>query len=195
MEQVVMDIEKNLNNRPLPFTKLGPDLAKKIQHVSVSSNSFLSGQYVDSMFFGPAAEQGIIETVNSFKNGVAAGYYNLCVFAIKESIDLIAKPLTHITNLSISSGIFPDLLKIARVVPVFKSGDRRVISNYRPVSVLPIFSNVLERIVYNRLLNYVDRLDILTENQYGFRKKYSTSLALLQLYNKISSAIDAVSCR
>ena len=144
------------------------------------------------MFFGPAAEQGIIETVNSFKNGVAAGYYNLCVFAIKESIDLIAKPLTHITNLSISSGIFPDLLKIARVVPVFKSGDRRVISNYRPVSVLPIFSNVLERIVYNRLLNYVDGLDILTENQYGFRKKYSTSLALLQLYNKISSAIDAV---
>jgi hypothetical protein len=113
MEQVVMDIEKNLNNRPLTFTKLGPDLAKKIQHVSVSSNSFLSGQYVDSMFFGPAAEQEIIETVNSFKNGVAAGYDNLGVFAIKESIDLIAKPLTHITNLSISSGIFPDLLKIA----------------------------------------------------------------------------------
>ena len=59
-------------------------------------------------------------------------------------------------------------------------------SNYRPVSVLPIFSKIFERVVYNRLISYVDRLNILTENQYGFRKDHSTSLALLDLYNKIS---------
>ena len=100
------------------------------------------------------------------------------------------KPLAHIVNLSISSGIFPEFLKIARVIPVFKSGDRRLMSNYRPVSVLPIFSNVFERVVYNRLISYVDRLNILTENQYGCRKDNSTSLALLDLYNKISSGID-----
>jgi hypothetical protein len=83
------------------------------------------------MFFEPSTEQEIMEIVYSFKNGVAAGYDNLSVSAIKESIKLIASPLTHIVNLSISSGIFPDPLKIARVVPIFKSGDHRMFVNYR----------------------------------------------------------------
>ena len=118
-----------------------------------------------------------------------SGYANLPVFAIKESIDLIVNILTHLVNLSMASGIFPDLLKQARVVPIFKSGDARPV-NYRVISVLPIFSKVFERLVYNRLLNYVETCGILTENQYGFRKNNSTSLALLQLYGKISLAID-----
>jgi hypothetical protein len=88
------------------------------------------------------------------------------VSLIKESIDLIAKPLAHIVNLSISSGIFPDFLKIARVIPVFKSGDRRLMSNYRPVSVLPIFSKIFERVVYyNRLISmWIDSIFLLKIN-------------------------------
>ena len=172
------------------FSKLGSNLAKKIPNASVSPNSFLSGNYANSMFFELSTEQEIAEIVNSFRNGVATGYDNLSVSAIKESVDLIACPLTHIVNLSISSGIFPDPLKITRVVPVFKSGDRRSLSNYRPISVLPIFSKVLERVVYNRLLSYMDKFHILIDNQFGFRKDHSASLALLQLYDKISLAID-----
>jgi hypothetical protein len=80
------------------------------------------------------------------------------MFAVKESIDLIIEPLTHIINLSISSGIVPDLMKIARVIPLFKSGDHRLVQNYRPVSVLPIFSKLLERIVYNRITNYINKV-------------------------------------
>ena len=109
---------------------------------------------------------------------------------IKDCIDLISIPLTHLVNLSISSGIFPDQLKIARIVPIFKTGDRQIFSNYRPNSILPIFSKVFEKIVSIRLINYMDRLHILVDNQFGFRSGHSTSLALLQLYNKISSAID-----
>ena len=172
------------------FTNLGTDLAKNVQHVTVSSKSFLSGEYVGRMFFESATEHELVEIINSFSNGVAVGYDNLDAFVIKQVIDLIVKPFTHIVNLSISSGIFPDLLKIARVVPIFKSGDRKLISNYRPVSILPIFSKVLERVIYNRLMSYVDKLHILSENQFGFRRNHSTYLALLQLYNKISSAID-----
>ena len=163
------------NNFSKYFSTLGSNLASKIPQVPVPPNSFLSGEFVDSMFFDITTEQEVTEIVNSFRNGVASGYDNLPVSVIKESIDLIAKPLAHIVNLSISSGIFPDFLKIARVIPVFKSGDRRLMSNYRPVSVLPIFSKVFERVVYNRLISYVDRLNILTENQYGFRKDHSTS--------------------
>ena len=90
------------------------------------------------------------------------------MFAVKHSIDLISEPISHIINLSISSGIVPKEMKIARVVPIFKSGDRDHFSNYRPVSVLPIFSKLLERVVYNRIYNFINKFNILFDNQYGF---------------------------
>ena len=110
---------------------------------------------------------------------------------IKRIIDIIAEPIAHIINLSITSFIVPDEMKIARVIPLFKAGDRSIISNYRPVSILPILSKFLDRVIYNRLLSYLDRLKILCDNQYGFRKNHSTSFALVDLYDKISDAIDS----
>ena len=83
-------------------------------------------------------------------------------------------------------------MKIARVILLFKSGDQEVFTNYRPVSILPCFSKFLEKVIYNRLLNYIylTNLGIFCNTQYGFRKGHSTSLALVDLYDKISSAID-----
>ena len=81
-------------------------------------------------------------------------------------------------------------MKLVRVVPLYKSGDKNLLSNYRPVSVLPVFSKFLEKAVYNRLIRYLDTYEILYNNQHGFRKKHSTSLALLYLHHKITSAID-----
>ena len=107
----------------------------------------------------------------------------LPMFAIKDNTDL--------KYLSLSSGVFPEPLKVAHVVPIFKSGDCYISSNYRPISVLPIFSKLFEKVVYNRLIRYIDKYCILNGSQYDFRANHSTSMALLQLYNKISSAIDA----
>ena len=108
---------------------------------------------------------------------------------IKEAISVISEPITHI-NLSLSSGVVPRELKIARVIPIFKTGDRGLFNNYRPVSVPSIFSKLLERVMYNRLLNFLNKYNILSINQFGFRKNHSTSLALIHLYDKISTAID-----
>ena len=96
----------------------------------------------------------------------------------------------HVVNLSLNSGIVPDQIKIARVLPLFKSGDDSVFSNYRPISVLPIFSKVFEKVIYNRLFDYFNKFDILFHNQYCFRKGHSTSLALHHLYDKMTAAID-----
>ena len=72
-------------------------------------------------------------------------------------------------------------MKIARVVPLFKAGDRSLFTNYRPVSILPSFSKFLEKVVYSRFYNYLCKLEILCDNQFGFRKNHSTSLALIDL--------------
>ena len=109
---------------------------------------------------------------------------------IKDSIDKIIFPITSIINLSITSGIVPNQLKIARVIPLFKSGEQDIFTNYRPVSVLPAFSKILERVMYNCLLRFFNAFKILYDNQYGFRKHHSTAYALACLYDKISSAIE-----
>ena len=123
---------------------------------------------------------------SSFRSGTAPGYDSIS----KNVVNLICASLTYIINLSLNSGLVPQEMKIARVIPLFKSGDKSLFINYRPISVLPVFSKFLERIVYNRLINFLNKYDILSRNQYGFRKNYSTAHALIQLYDKISNALD-----
>ena len=81
-------------------------------------------------------------------------------------------------------------MKIAHVILLFKGGDRPLFMNYRPISILPSFSKFLEKVVYNRIYNCLSKLEILCDNQFGFRKNHSTSLALIDLYEKISLALD-----
>ena len=81
-------------------------------------------------------------------------------------------------------------MKIARVIPLFKSGKRDIFTNYRPISFFPAFSKILERLMYNRLLRFLNVAKILSDNQYGFRKHHSAAYALAFLYDKISSAIE-----
>ena len=172
------------------FTNIGPNLAKSIPASDKSHRSFLNGGFINSFFLQSASEQEVTEICSSFRSGTAPGYDSISMNVVKESFNLICAPLTYIINLSLNSGLVPQEMKIARVIPLFKSGDKSLFTNYRPVSVLPVFSKFLERIVYNRLINFLNKYDILSRNQYGFRKNYSTAHALIQLYDKISNALD-----
>ena len=109
---------------------------------------------------------------------------------VKSIITEIADPLCFIINLSFASGRFPDLLKIAKIVPIHKSEDKLQVTNYRPISILPFFSKIFERLMYNRLLKYLTQKSILVQNQYGFREKHSTYMALLNLVGDISDQLD-----
>ena len=109
---------------------------------------------------------------------------------IEESIPLVSEPLTHFTNLSIHRGIVPNEMKSARVIPIFKSDDQLLFTNYRPILVLPSFSKFFERVIYNRLMQYLMNFNILCSTQFGFRKNYSIALVLIDLDDKISTAFD-----
>ena len=171
------------------FSNIGPSLTKGITSTSCH-RAFLLGTFVQSIFLAPATKNEILTITNSFLTGKAYGRDNLPMSVIKRFIDIISVPLTSIVNMSLSHGIVPDKMKIARVIPVYKSGDRAIFSNYRPISVLPSFSKILEKVVYNRIIEFINKLNILCDNQYGFRKNYSTSLALIEFYGKVSSAFD-----
>jgi hypothetical protein len=89
-----------------------------------------------------------------------------------------------------SSGIFPSSLKIAKVIPVFKNGDHSNFSNYRPISILPSFSKIFEKIIVERLNHYINSNNLHFDNQFGFRKNHSTYMAVHSLTNTISAALD-----
>ena len=97
-------------------------------------------------------------------------------------------------KVSIKQGIFPDRLKIAEVTPIFKSGVKDNVSNYRPISILPVFSKVLERIMYNRVYNHLDCKGLLCEKEFSFRRNNSTEHAILQLTRDITSSFEKGEC-
>jgi Reverse transcriptase (RNA-dependent DNA polymerase) len=109
---------------------------------------------------------------------------------IKEVIEAIADPLLHIFNLSLTGGTVPDELKIAKVVPIYKKGDKSLACNYRPISLLSVFDKLLERLMYNRLYSFLTKHDILYKYQFGFRKKYPTALALIEVMDNIYRKLD-----
>ena len=108
---------------------------------------------------------------------------------VKMTFNLFLKPLHHICNVSILHGIFPNELKVAKVIPLYKGGDCMQLVNYRPVSVLPVFSKLLEKLMYDRILKFIEEIELLYNLQFGFRKDHSTSIALMVLVDRILKAL------
>ena len=94
-------------------------------------------------------------------------------------------------NSSFECGIFPNELKLAKVIPIFKNGDKQDISNYRPISILSFFSKIFEKTMYNHLINFIDKNKILYKYQFGFRKLHSTNHAIISLVEKVNNAFDS----
>ena len=97
-------------------------------------------------------------------------------------------------NLSLAQGIVLMEHKIAKVTPLFKNDNKKFVNNYRPVSVLPLLSRILERLMYNRILTFINKHDILYRYQFGFRQNYSTNLALRTLIDKSSESLQKREC-
>jgi hypothetical protein len=172
------------------FVNVGPTLAAKIPVNPVMYNSFLKGDYSKSFSLLPTDPAEILSVVRGLKTKSSAGYDLLSTEMLKLIIPFLAEPLANIINLSFASGKMPDSLKIARVCPVYKTGDPSDFTNYRPISILPSISKIFEKLVYNRLSAYLTKHSILYKNQYGFRTNHDTCMAVTEMVEKISNAID-----
>ena len=125
----------------------------------------------------------------SLKPNKTPGYDNINVNVVKKIYKELKAPLMRVFNLSLSTGIFPDKLKIAKVSPIFKNGEKDLLTN-RPTSVLPCFSKILERILYDRLYSYLTESKILFKKHFGFRSGHSTDHALSELIDQICECFD-----
>jgi hypothetical protein len=132
----------------------------------------------------------VVSLAKILKDELTAGYDDIHKSLVKQCIQLIIGPLTHIYNLSLRSGVFPDEWKLAKVKPLYKKGDRYDIQNYRPVSIISVFAKLLETLMFNRLILFLYERRILTEAQNGFRKRKCIETAVQSFIKLIQEALD-----
>ena len=171
------------------FTEIGPNLAKKIGKSNKHFAQYLY-KHVSELSEHPLSINELKDAFFALKINKSAGYDNISFNIVKKCFGVLHKPLLHIFNLSLQTGIFPEKLKIAGVLPSFKGGDNRELGNYRPISVLPCFSKILEKIMYNRLYKYLTINNILYKKQFGFQKSHSTEHAIMQLVDQINNSFE-----
>ena len=182
------DIANNFNSF---FANIGTELASKIQNSNHTPLSFLNNlrRQATSIFIEPVVEPELRKEFYNLKDS-AAGHDELKPSIIKNCFESLSKPLLYIFNKSLETGIFPDNLKVALVTPIHKKEATNLFTNYRPISVLPVFSKLLEKLMHKRITSFITRFEILYLNQFGFRDKRSTSLAIITFVDKIRRAID-----
>ena len=172
------------------FTNIGPDLASKINCNDNHFSQFLSEPKQNAMFLIPTNEHEILKMVKTLKSKKSSGYDGISTKLLKQIIINIVSPLEYIFNLSLSTGCCPDLLKIAKVIPIYKKDDPSLVTNYRPISLLPCISKILEKLVYKRLSSLLTLNNILNPSQFGFRKKFSTDFAIAKLLDKVIQSLS-----
>ena len=172
------------------FSSIGPDLASKIRCNNLHFSKFLSRRLTKTIFFDITTQSEIVNIVKSLQPKTSTGYDGLSMKLLKQIIQSIAQPLEYIFNISLSCGICPSLLKIAKVVPIYKKDDKTQVTNYRPISLLPSISKVLEKIVYKRLISFLTVNNILNQSQFGFRKNCSTDFAIIELIDKVTKQLS-----
>ena len=131
-----------------------------------------------------------IRIIKHTKISTSKGHDGISSELLKLITNDISKCITVIINQSLTSGIFPNSLKIAKVTPIFKKENSKLITNYRPISVLPVISKIFESVIHEQLSEYFIANDLFCPQQYGFRKNSSTELAALELLDRVLGQMD-----
>ena len=165
--------------------------AQKVPKVpNQSPVQFLKNRNQYELILAHISEEDIIDIIVALPKK-SIGPHSIPVQFLKIVADLVAIPLCKIINLSFSQGIFPDMLKLAKVIALFKNGSSEEPNNYRPISLLPIFDKIIEKLMHKQLYAFLELHDILFKNQFGFRKKCSTAHSLIEITEKIKESIDS----
>lgn len=173
------------------FTNVGPSFSNKIpQRNGLQYKDYLKRNITSRFTFDFVSSDDIHKTIQKLKSKTSCGYDGLSTKYLKQISSILSPTLALITNQSLLTGIFPEKLKIAKVLPLFKKGNQHVFDNYRPISLLPSISKVIERIVYDQLYEYFSKNHLIYDSQYGFRQLHSTELAALEITDRLSQNMD-----
>ena len=167
-------IANTVNNH---FITAGTRVQSKIPVVKFDPSTTMQ-KCTNNLLLGYISEEWILKTVQNMKNKSSKGFDGISNRMLKDMIPVIVRPLCIIFNKSIKENTFPDSLKLARVIPLYKSGAKDVLDNYRPISLLPVFSKILEKFVFKAVMSHMESNNLIYSRQFGFRVNHSTSDAI-----------------
>ena len=172
------------------FSSIGKDLAEKIKVKNNAHKKYLKNRLQPSIELTEVTSEEILKILNSLKTNKAAGDDGIRPGMLKKCATTLMDPLTHIMNLSFKKGIVPDCLKLAKVMPVYKKEDKTVTGNYRPVALLSILDKIMEKLMYSRIIKFLNNHKILYKYQFGFRKQHSTEQAVIEIIDNIIEELE-----
>lgn len=191
---IITDIKEIANQFGNYFATTVEESLKSHFDTNLSQRCTTAKNVPNSMYFCDVSETEIKSVIENLNNKKSSGADGISTKIIKFVHSEILRPLVYLVNLSVSTGIFPECLKRAIVIPIHKKGDPSLVENYRPISLLSIFSKILEKIVHCRIMNYVTSFNILANSQHGFQSGRSTETASFHLVNFVNKALDNKKC-
>ena len=191
-QKIIADHKEIADNFNVFFANIGAKLSagNNQSNCAQSYSDYLNNPTPHRFTLSTINESYILSIINKLKNKNSSGNDEISNKLLKAIGNELSKPLTIIINQCLLTGIFPDLLKIAKVKPLFKRGDTALLNNYRPISLLPTISKVFERVIYSQLYAYFNDNNLMSEQQYGFRAQHSTELASVKLVDHIIKQMD-----
>ena len=174
------DIAEGFNDY---FSNIGPNLASQIDSSNSNFETYVKNAKSEFTAFQPVTVNHVYQLLTGLSSKKATGVDKISCKIVKIASPAISDSLTHIFNQAIAHSSFPDEWKTARVLPLYKSGQRNVPGNYRPISILPSISKIMEKILFDQLYFYLSKFKLLSDSQFGFRKFHSTATALLDCTN------------
>ena len=168
------------------FATVGGNIGKSVK--SHESTHSLLPNFPNSFFFSPATAEEIYSLIGIIKTKKAVRENDITNKLLKLSNAVISPFLCNIFNSCIHQE-FPNSLKIAEVVPVFKKEDSNLLTNYCPISILSQLSKIFEKLIFTRINNYLEKYHLISDKQFGFRQNSSTSHAISNIYEKLKKKL------
>ncbi|MEM6831004.1 MAG: reverse transcriptase family protein [Bacteroidota bacterium] len=172
------------------FSSIAESIRSRIPTSDKCFTSFLNGSTQNSIFLSPVTSDEVAVIINSMSPSKGSGPNSIPYRILKLLSPEISALIAQIVNISFSTGVFPSTLKLSKVIPVFKKGSPLEPSNYRPISLLSNIEKIFEKLMYSRLISFLENNSIIYSRQFGFRKSHSTSHALINLIERIRQCLD-----
>jgi hypothetical protein len=181
------DIANTLNDY---FVNIGPKLSKCSAN-NQCFEKYLKNNQMSSLYLYPVCPSEVLSLISKLDNNKSPGDDEISSKLLKACPAVFSELISHIANMAIETGRYPEKLKLGKVVPIHKKGSKTDPTNYRPISLLSIINKIIEKLLYKRLYEYFENFKIIYQYQFGFRHAYSTTMALIEITDQLREQIES----